>query len=291
MCNSRLVGIGLPPGPTMSIGDSPLKFVVSMTSVSPSNRPRDSPSHCTIGGASGIAPVDGHDARLMHELEPNDDVARRLHDLDAAVVHEREHRRRHAARDAAVECVEVRYLVERDVGPAARHRRRPAFAFGRQRRQAAVRGLHDQRSQPVRLAHLGPVADAHLVRGDLLVITRVQAAQALDALGELASVSNRRSPKLSGRCTGVPFSLSMGHMPCRSGSPHAVRGTSVARRQRRRPLRARFPAAGRRTRQRRPERAKRTSIGAVACSKPRGCSRWEVQILRPPCIRLQTAFL
>ncbi len=88
--------------------------------------------------------VEGHDARLVDELETNCDVARRLHDLDAAVVHEREHRCGQATRDAAVERVEVRDLVERNVGPAARHRRGATFAFGRQRRKAAVRRFHDQ---------------------------------------------------------------------------------------------------------------------------------------------------
>ena len=52
-------------------------------------------------------PVHRHDARLVHHLEVEDDVARRLHDADAVVVAIRHHRRRHAARDAAVPRVEV----------------------------------------------------------------------------------------------------------------------------------------------------------------------------------------
>jgi len=82
-------------------------------------------------GCDGAPSVDGHDARLVDELEANDDIAGCLHDLDAAVVHEREHRGREAARDAAVERVEIAHLVERDGRPAARHRCGTALAFSR----------------------------------------------------------------------------------------------------------------------------------------------------------------
>ena len=177
-------------------------------------------------------------------------------------------------------------LVERDVGPAARHRRGAALAFGRQRRKAAVRGLHDQRGEPVRLAHFGPVADAHLVGGDFLVVARVQRAQALDALGELfvgeeAPVAEGLRP-LHGRAV----QLVDGPHALRSGSPHAVRGARVGagracagvRRSSPQPLPASL------------ERARRN--GAVAWLKPRSMlAVTEVQMLRPPCIRLQTAFL
>src|SRR5688572_17897831 len=36
-------------------------------------------------------PVERDDARFVNQFEPDDNVARRLEDLDAAVVHEREH--------------------------------------------------------------------------------------------------------------------------------------------------------------------------------------------------------
>ena len=154
-------------------------------------------------------------------------------------------------------------LVERNVGPAARHRRGAAFAFGRQRRKAAVRGLHDQRSQPVRLAHLGPVADAHLVGGDLFVVARVQAAQALDALGEL----------FVGEVPPVAEALGPLHRRAVQlvDGPHAVQ-IGVAPRRARRGVGAGIAAPPRARRCSRParppppERARRNSIGAVACS-------------------------
>jgi len=39
-----------------------------------------------------------------------------------------------------------------------------------------------------------------------------------------ASVSNCRVPKLVGRSNGVLISAAVDHTPCRSGSPHGVRG-------------------------------------------------------------------
>ncbi len=121
----------------------------------------------------------------MNELEPDRDVTRRLHDLDATVIHEREHRGRHAARDAALERVEVVDTVEVHVVPARRHRRRLGEAGLGQPRHATVPGLEDQRREAVRIAGLDPVAHADAVARVLAVVAGRHLGEALGALGVL----------------------------------------------------------------------------------------------------------
>ena len=82
-----------------------MKFVVSTTSVSPSQWPRASP--ILLDGGADVRPaVERDDARVVHHLVADDDFVRRLHDPDAVAVEHREDAA-DAARDAAVVEVEV----------------------------------------------------------------------------------------------------------------------------------------------------------------------------------------
>ena len=108
-----------------------------------------------------------------------------------------------------------------------------------------------------------------LLRGDFLVVARVQAAQALDALGELL-VGEQRAARRSSRGVAPACRSACRSATCLAGRgrprPCAARvaaGSAGVRRG------ARFPATGREHGTERPARARRTSIGAVACSKPR----------------------
>ena len=105
-------------------------------------------------GRQRRAAVRRNDARFVDHLELEDHVARRLADREAAVVAVRHHRRRHAARDAAVPAVEVVGTVECDrlarQRPVALRERCAAFAFRRQRGQQPVRRIDDQIRLPLR---------------------------------------------------------------------------------------------------------------------------------------------
>ncbi len=55
----------------------------------------------------GAAPVERNDARLVDHLHADHDIAGRLEDLDAGIIIARQHAAGQAARDAAVEGVEI----------------------------------------------------------------------------------------------------------------------------------------------------------------------------------------
>jgi len=121
----------------------------------------------------------------MDHLEPDHDVARRLNDLNAVVVVEREHRRRQPARDAAIPGVEVRRLVEYFAAPTAAHLRSQLFAFVGELGETAIGRLAHQRRETCRLvvvARLGPMAHAHLVALDLVLVTLVARRERLLSL-------------------------------------------------------------------------------------------------------------
>ena len=63
----------------------PLKFVVSTTSVSPSQRPREMPTHCRTGWRLR-AIIERDDAHVVNHLGEDHHVARRLDDLIVGVV-------------------------------------------------------------------------------------------------------------------------------------------------------------------------------------------------------------
>ena len=90
--SASLCGIPLmrPDAALVAIQFRSLKFVVSTTSVSPSQRPRESPStRRTVGGRCG-RPSSGMIARVVDHLGVNHDVAARLDDLVGVVVAGRE---------------------------------------------------------------------------------------------------------------------------------------------------------------------------------------------------------
>ena len=64
-----------------------------------------------IVGADVRTAVERHDARLVDHLVDDRDVARRLHDLRAVVVDDRQDRAREAARDAAVVVAAIRVRI------------------------------------------------------------------------------------------------------------------------------------------------------------------------------------
>ena len=88
------------------------------------------------------------DARVVDHLEVEDDDARRLPDLEAAVVAIRHHRRRHAARAAVVPEVEVEGIVIDRVlagqRPGAAHLERAPLGLGREVGQQSVRRIDDE---------------------------------------------------------------------------------------------------------------------------------------------------
>ena len=173
---------GEPGMPTFVMPPMPLKFVVSTTSVLPSKCPRDSPIHCLMAGSSGPRPSTGITRASWIISSRTIDVAGSLMDLDAVVVVEREHRRRQAARDAAIPRVEVRRLVEHGGAPAALHLRRELLAARRELGEAAVLRLDEQRRQTRRIvvvARFGPMAHAHLVGLDLFLVALVARGEPL----------------------------------------------------------------------------------------------------------------
>ena len=105
------------------------------------------------------AAVERHDARLVDHLVDDRDVARRLHDLVAVVVDDRQDRAREAARDAAVVdcCGRCTNRPGRGSGGARAARLDAVCAAAVNARHAAVRRIDDQRRLALRLAALEPV--------------------------------------------------------------------------------------------------------------------------------------
>ena len=119
-----LIAVAMPrPPPFTPIPVRSVRFVVSTTSVSPSQCPRESPSHSLIVGADVRPAVERHDPRLVNHLVDDRDVTRRLHDLIAVVVDHRQYRARDAARDAPIVEAAVRVRIR---GPAASRAARSA---------------------------------------------------------------------------------------------------------------------------------------------------------------------
>ncbi len=107
--------------------------------------------------------VQRDDPRVVDHLEIDHHIARPLHDLDAVVVAERQHRGGEAAGDAAVPAVEIRHpVIGLAPDPARPAGRVQARAFLGQRRQAAIHGIDQQRGAPAGAGHFDPVAHAQL---------------------------------------------------------------------------------------------------------------------------------
>ena len=132
-----------PAATLVAIQPFPLKLVVSTTSVSPSQRPRESPSHDLRLASRCGRPSRGIDPGFVNHLGMDHDVIRRLHDLMTVVVAAGKQRAGHAARDAAlpwpVMFDDVRGQGEGCV--SLFHRLRP-------QRDSAVRRIHDHRRPP-----------------------------------------------------------------------------------------------------------------------------------------------
>ena len=147
------------------------KFVVSTTSVSPSQWPRESPIHCRIAVRHVRAAVHRDDAGLVDGLHQEDDVGRRLDDPIHAAVGRLE------TRDAEGEAALAQAAALGTVGrmqPALFDRSR-ATRLRRRRlgRNAAVRRVDDERGAVVDVAVREPeavvVAGLGVVRGGLLL--------------------------------------------------------------------------------------------------------------------------
>ena len=227
-----------------------LKFVVSTTSVSPSQ----CRARVAVVSADGRPDVrrgaDRNDARVVNHLVGDRDGARTLDDAQVGVVDGREDGAGDAAGDAALpeaqilRPVEDRRAAERaQPGKRARRRRRGRVR-GRpllhRRRQSAVRRIDDQRRASRHLAALEPVrrrrrggADGAGVASDRRSRGRSRSCRTASCLSACArrcansaSVRNRRSPYCAGRSNGTLSSASLLQVPCRSGSPHGVLGTA-----------------------------------------------------------------
>ena len=109
--------------------------------------PSDRPSRpSTSGSPAGAVPIaDADDACVVHHLDQDHHVARRLHDLVVAVVHHRQHRRagRRAERQQAAFAERASFRTIVGVAPHAR--RCVRCRLQRERRNAPVRRLDDHR--------------------------------------------------------------------------------------------------------------------------------------------------
>ena len=206
-----------------------VKFVVSITSVVPSKRPR-AVAHVGAHRAGEVRPsVERDDPRLVDHLVGDGHHAGPLHDAVGVAVDGRHHRAGQAARDAAV----VEAAVFPRVGLTAALARlgargRAGPRLRRERRDAAVGRIdHEPGAAVVRLDVLEPVQRAAqlpalavglVARGVALVDERASSA---------ALTSSSRLPvSASGRSIGIRLSSLLLKSPCRSGSPHGVRGGS-----------------------------------------------------------------
>ena len=123
-----------------------LKLVVSTTSVSPSQCPTESPSHCRMfSGRCGSVHAD--DARVVDHLHQNHDGVLGLDDLVVVVVQHRQHGRPGAGAETHQAALRQRPVLHR-IGSAAAapHGRKSLARFGRQWRNPAVRRIDNQRA-------------------------------------------------------------------------------------------------------------------------------------------------
>ena len=158
----EIVGVAQPvPLDQLSVSRAPWKLVlgsklvVSTTSVSPSQRPRESPSHC-VGALRQVRPaVERDDARLVDQFLKHDDVAGRLEDLVVAAVPAAD--AVPAARDAPRPQAEIGVAVGRSaLAPFSALGREPRLRFGREWRDPAVGRIGDERRSRQRFPLVAP---------------------------------------------------------------------------------------------------------------------------------------
>ena len=117
----------------------PRKLVVSMTSVLPSHRPRESPIYVQDIGTGVRTPVQRDHPRLMDHLVENHHVSARLDDLGSVAVDHRKYRTGHTARDATNVVAEVFPRGRAWIGIACALRDHQASRLGRQLWNSPVR--------------------------------------------------------------------------------------------------------------------------------------------------------
>ena len=196
-----------------------VKFVVSTTSVVPSQWPRESPRYCRISRAHAAA-VGVDDARVVHHLVADGDHARRLDDAVAVAVDDRHDRADDAARHAAIVEREVELVVEGALAEAATIARRGAGQrlLGKRGRMAVLGFDHDgSLAVGPRLPRAVVSERAHGVDAGVAAL-----GVGLGGFRELLVAQDGAVPELSGRSRGMPSAASLVQTPWRSGSPHGV---------------------------------------------------------------------
>ena len=149
-----------------------LKPVVSTTSVSPSQRPRESPPYCRMASGTCGTPVERDVADVVDVLLQDDHEVRVLQDVVVVVVAGRE-RRDAAVPDAAVPEVELLVAVGRRVPPSHRppvvrlRRRQPCRDLRRDVGEPTVRRVDDHRRAPGRDHRRPPLHPEVVVGADV----------------------------------------------------------------------------------------------------------------------------
>jgi hypothetical protein len=141
-----------------------VKFVVSTTSVLPSQRPRESPSHERIaGGRCGRPSRD--DPRVVDHLVHEHDVIGRLQNLHVVVIRPREHRRPGVEQQAAFAEGTILGAVGRVLPPRVGAGGSAHLAVRGQGGNPSVRRIDDQRAArlPVHPRHVDPAVPPELV--------------------------------------------------------------------------------------------------------------------------------
>ncbi len=197
-----------------------VRFVVSTTSSSPTQRARESPRYCRIDWFDVRPPVGVEDARVVDHLVADRHHARRLHDAVAVAVDDAQHRADDAAGDAAIVEREVLRCVERTVAERAAVARCAALlGLGRDRRLPAVGRVDDERGLAERAS-----CEVAAERADGVLARSGRRLRLLLPRRPLFVALIEPLPRVCGRCSGMPCVSSLDHTPCRSGSPHGVFG-------------------------------------------------------------------
>jgi hypothetical protein len=144
--------------PLKLAGMRPFRFVVSMTSVSPSQRPRESPRYVRAGSEVRTIVQRNH-ASLVDHLGHDRDYTGRLDDAETISIDARHHRAHDAQRDAPVVQRQVRRRIEGAVSVRA-DRCASRLGTRHERRNAAIGRVDNERRLAERPIQPGAV-DAH----------------------------------------------------------------------------------------------------------------------------------
>ena len=247
-----------------------------MTSVSPSHRPRELPSHCRTSPVRAGRPFERHDAHVVVHLEQQDDRVGRLEDLDVVVVAARQHRRSRAEPQQAALGDPALLGAGRPVAADPDADRLPVpgetrllarFRLGRQRRDPAVRRIDDQR-------RLRQRRRTRAIRPDGLAVAARRSRRRREVARQRLGVQllRQRRRLLVGQRVAVGEILRPLERRERPVVPHPAEVRVAPRRARR--LRLRLGRGRRKQRQRRDERRQeqRSRQGSLHRASPRpGC--------------------